>query len=483
MQLGSLTDAKCVWLQKASLKGRALASIRHSAQLLSLPQFASFFLWHLVATDTSSNNAFLLDDQTRRCGTIPSQVIFFPRLVKTISNMLLLVRHGLGNPHYFLGVDVISSFEDLVFSLTNYVNEILTDELLFDYKNVHSVMSASELLNLCFGAAFLGKNFVLRSCVKHTRGLSPLCRKQKGLVGLENGTGQFLSIIVTQKELMVKKLFKQLLIGDSCVMCTAGNKYLTKLRTTEYFDDEFKPGFRRLIPRSYHLMAGGSIGNSLSTSLDVVAQSRQSIAAKLVGNIITEAGADRVLACDLHSGQSMGYFDIPVDHLYCQPVILDYLASKKICSNDLVVVSPDVGGVARARAFAKELSAPLAIVDKRRQDHNLAEVMNLIGDVKGKVAVMVDDMIDTAGTIAKGAELLHEEGAREIYACCTHGVFSPPAVERLSSGLFQEVITTNTIPVMDKNYFPQLTVLSVANLLGETIWRIHGDRSVTSIFQ
>ncbi|PHU14729.1 Ribose-phosphate pyrophosphokinase 2, chloroplastic [Capsicum chinense] len=227
----------------------------------------------------------------------------------------------------------------------------------------------------------------------------------------------------------------------------------------------------------------GSIGNSLSTSSDVVAQSRQSIAAKLVGNIITEAGADRVLACDLHSGQSMGYFDIPVDHVYCQPVILDYLASKKICSNDLVVVSPDVGGVARARAFAKELSAPLAIVDKRRQDHNLAEVMNLIGDVKGKVAVMVDDMIDTAGTIAKGAELLHEEGAREIYACCTHGVFSPPAVERLSSGLFQEVITTNTIPVMDKNYFPQLTVLSVANLLGETIWRIHGDRSVTSIFQ
>ncbi|KAJ8560302.1 hypothetical protein K7X08_004360 [Anisodus acutangulus] len=187
-------------------------------------------------------------------------------------------------------------------------------------------------------------------------------------------------------------------------------------------------------------------------------QSPQSIAAKLVGNIITEAGADRVLACDLHSGQSMGYFDIPVDHVYCLPVVLDYLASKKICSNDLVVVSPDVGGVARARAFAKKLSAPLTIVDKRSQEHNLAEVMNLIGDVKGKVAVMVDDMIDTAGTIAKAAALLHE-GAREIYACCTHGVFCPPAVERLSSGLFQEVITTNTIPVMDRNYFPQLTVL------------------------
>ncbi|KAG6399215.1 hypothetical protein SASPL_140691 [Salvia splendens] len=142
-------------------------------------------------------------------------------------------------------------------------------------------------------------------------------------------------------------------------------------------------------------------------------QGRESIAAKLVANLITEAGADRVLACDIHSGQSMGYFDIPVDHVYCQ-----------ISSGDLVVVSPDVGGVARARAFAKKLSdAPLAIVDKRRQGHNVAEVMNLIGDVKGKVAVMVDDMIDTAGTIAKGAELLHEVGAREVYACSTHAVF------------------------------------------------------------
>ncbi|XP_042061345.1 ribose-phosphate pyrophosphokinase 1 [Salvia splendens] len=205
-------------------------------------------------------------------------------------------------------------------------------------------------------------------------------------------------------------------------------------------------------------------------------QGRESIAAKLVANLITEAGADRVLACDLHSGQSMGYFDIPVDHVHGQPVILDYLASKTTCSDDLVVVSPDVGGVARARAFAKKLSdAPLAIVDKRRHGHNVSEVMNLIGDVRGKVAVMVDDMIDTAGTIANGAALLHQEGAREVYACTTHAVFSPPAIERLSSGLFQEVIITNTIPVAEQNYFPQLTVLSVANLLGETIWRVHDD--------
>ncbi|XP_010919860.2 ribose-phosphate pyrophosphokinase 1 isoform X2 [Elaeis guineensis] len=157
-------------------------------------------------------------------------------------------------------------------------------------------------------------------------------------------------------------------------------------------------------------------------------QGRESIAAKLVANLITEAGANRVLACDLHSGQSMGYFDIPVDHVYGQ-------------------------------------------------------VTNLIGDVKGKVAVMLDDMIDTAGTIAKGAALLHREGAREVYACCTHAVFSPPAIKRLSSGLFQEVIITNTIPVLEQQSFPQLTVLSVANLLGETIWRVHDDSSVSSIFQ
>lgn len=213
-------------------------------------------------------------------------------------------------------------------------------------------------------------------------------------------------------------------------------------------------------------------------------QGRESIAAKLVANLITKAGASRVLACDIHSGQSLGYFDIPIDHVLGEPVILDYLASKMISANDLVVVSPDVGGVARARGFAKKLSdAPLAIVDKRRHGHNVSEVMNLIGDVKGKVAVMVDDMIDTAGTIANAAALLHQEGASAVYACCTHAVFSPPAIERLSSGLFQEVIITNTIPVAERNYFPQLTVLSVANLLGEAIWRVHDDASVSSMFK
>jgi ribose-phosphate pyrophosphokinase len=209
---------------------------------------------------------------------------------------------------------------------------------------------------------------------------------------------------------------------------------------------------------------------------------RESITAKLVANLLTESGVHRVVAMDLHSAQIQGYFDIPCDHVYGSPVILDYLASKNL--SDLVVVSPDVGGVARARAFAKKLNdAPLAIIDKRRQAHNVAEVLNVIGDVKGKTAVLVDDMIDTAGTLLEGARLLRQEGARQIYACATHAVFSGPAISRLSSGVFEEVIVTNTIPVPQDQYFRQLTVLSVANLLGETIWRIHEESSVSSMFR
>ncbi|WP_448571463.1 ribose-phosphate pyrophosphokinase [Trichothermofontia sp.] len=209
---------------------------------------------------------------------------------------------------------------------------------------------------------------------------------------------------------------------------------------------------------------------------------RESITAKLVANLLTQAGASRVVAMDLHSAQIQGYFDLPVDHVYGSPVVVDYLASKQL--SDLVVVSPDVGGVARARAFAKRLDdAPLAIIDKRRQAHNVAEVMNVIGDVRGKTAVLVDDMIDTAGTISEGARLLRQEGARQVYACATHAVFSGPAVERLAGGLFEEVIVTNTIPIPADKRFPQLTILSVANLIGETIWRIHEDSSVSSMFR
>jgi ribose-phosphate pyrophosphokinase len=209
---------------------------------------------------------------------------------------------------------------------------------------------------------------------------------------------------------------------------------------------------------------------------------REAISAKLVANLITKAGAHRILAMDLHSAQIQGYFDIPLDHVYGSPVIIDYLASKNL--SDIVVVSPDVGGVARARAFAKKLNdAPLAIIDKRRQAHNVAEVLNLIGDVEGKTAVLVDDMIDTAGTISEGARMLRQEGARQVYACATHAVFSEPAVSRLSSGIFEEVIVTNTIPLPESDRFEQLTVLSVANLIGEAIWRIHEDSSVSSMFR
>ena len=209
---------------------------------------------------------------------------------------------------------------------------------------------------------------------------------------------------------------------------------------------------------------------------------RESITAKLAANLITQAGASRILAMDLHSAQIQGYFDIPVDHVYGSPCLLRYLKQKNL--PDLVVVSPDVGGVARARAFAKKLNeAPLAIIDKRRQAHNVAEVMNVIGDVAGKTAVLVDDMIDTAGTISEAARLLRKQGATKVYACATHAVFSPPAIERLSSGVFEEVIVTNTIPVPADKRFPQLTVLSVADILGETIWRVHDDSSVSIMFR
>jgi ribose-phosphate pyrophosphokinase len=209
---------------------------------------------------------------------------------------------------------------------------------------------------------------------------------------------------------------------------------------------------------------------------------RESITAKLVANQITAAGADRVIAMDLHSSQIQGYFDIPLDHVYGSPVLIDYILSKNL--SDIVVVSPDVGGVARARAFAKKLGdVPLAIVDKRRQAHNVAEVMNVIGDVAGKTAILVDDMIDTGGTISEAAKILRKQGARQVYACATHAVFSPPAIERLSSGVFEEVMVTNTLPIPEDQRFPQLTILSVANLLGEAIWRVHEQTSVSSMFR
>ncbi|MFN5194914.1 MAG: ribose-phosphate pyrophosphokinase [Cyanobacteriota bacterium] len=210
---------------------------------------------------------------------------------------------------------------------------------------------------------------------------------------------------------------------------------------------------------------------------------RESITAKLVANLLVKSGVNRVLAMDLHSSQIQGYFDIPCDHIYGSPVLADYLSTLGL--KDPVVVSPDVGGVARARGFAKMMNdAPLAIIDKRRSGHNIAESLTVIGDVAGRTTVLIDDMIDTGGTICQGARLLRRSGAERVICLATHAVFSPPAIERLSEpGLFEEVVVTNSIPLAAERQFPQLRVLSVANMLGEAIWRIHEESSVSSMFR
>ncbi len=210
-------------------------------------------------------------------------------------------------------------------------------------------------------------------------------------------------------------------------------------------------------------------------------QPRVPITAKLVADLITTAGADRVLTMDLHAGQIQGFFNVPVDHLYALPVLLDFITKKKI--TDLVVVSPDAGGVERARAFAKRLQANLAIIDKRREGPNQAQVMNIIGDVHGKSVLLLDDMVDTAGTIVQGAQACADQGAREVLTACTHAVLSGPALDRLQKSCITEMVITNTIPLRGKGQVcPKLNQLSVAPLLGEAIRRIHEDESVSSLF-
>lgn len=216
---------------------------------------------------------------------------------------------------------------------------------------------------------------------------------------------------------------------------------------------------------------------------DRKAAGREAITAKLVADLLTTAGAERVVALDLHAPQIMGFFNILVDHLYASPVLIEYV--KSLERKDFVLVSPDVGGVARARAFAKKLDdSPLAIIDKRRSQHNVAEVMNVIGDVKGKVAIMVDDLVDTAGTLVKGAELLQKEGASEIYACATHAVLSGPAtMKRIDDSPIKKLIITNSIPHDPEKLSKKIVQLSVAKLLGEAIARIHDDSSVSELFE
>ncbi len=210
-------------------------------------------------------------------------------------------------------------------------------------------------------------------------------------------------------------------------------------------------------------------------------QPRVPISAKLVADLIATAGADRVLTMDLHAGQIQGFFNVPVDHLYAAPVLLEYV--EKRGWQDLVVVSPDAGGVERARAFAKRIPANLAIIDKRREGPNESHVMHIIGDVSGRDALLLDDMIDTAGTIAQGAQACADHGARRVWTACTHAVLSGPALERLTASKLEEVIVTNTIPLNGKERIcPKLRVLSVAPLLGEAIKRIHQEESVSSLF-
>jgi ribose-phosphate pyrophosphokinase len=213
-------------------------------------------------------------------------------------------------------------------------------------------------------------------------------------------------------------------------------------------------------------------------------QPRVPITAKLVADLVTTAGTDRVLTMDLHAGQIQGFFNIPVDHLYALPVLLDYI-NKRFAKDlkDVVIVSPDAGGVERARAFAKRLQTNLAIIDKRREGPNNAQVMNIIGDVEGKHAILLDDMIDTAGTIVQGAQACSDKGAKSVWAGCVHPVLSGPALERLQGSRLTEVVVTNTIPLNGKDQqCPKLRVLSVAPLLGEAIKRIHGEESVSSLF-
>ncbi|MDO9514775.1 MAG: ribose-phosphate pyrophosphokinase [Syntrophales bacterium] len=214
---------------------------------------------------------------------------------------------------------------------------------------------------------------------------------------------------------------------------------------------------------------------------DRKAAPRAPITAKLVADLLTTAGASRVIAVDLHAGQIQGFFNIPVDNLYATPILLEYV--KRNYPGKLIIVSPDTGGVVRARAFAKRLGATLAIVDKRRDTPNESQVMNVIGDVKGKNAIILDDMIDTAGTVVQAAEALKDEGAVEVSVCCTHPVLSGPAIERLSSSTIKEVIVTDTILLHETaRACKKIKVLSMAGVLSESIKRIYYNESISSLF-
>jgi ribose-phosphate pyrophosphokinase len=211
-------------------------------------------------------------------------------------------------------------------------------------------------------------------------------------------------------------------------------------------------------------------------------QPRVPISAKLVADLITAAGTNRILTMDLHAAQIQGFFNIPVDNLYAAPVLLEYVQNK-FSFERLVIVSPDAGGVERARAFAKKLQCSIAIIDKRREVANISQIMNVIGDVDGKDAIILDDMIDTGGTTIQAAAALKEKGAKRVVAACTHAVLSDNAVEKVNTSALEELIVTNTIPMDNKKeQCGKLTVLSIASLIGEAVRRIHEESSISSLF-
>ncbi|MDQ0230066.1 ribose-phosphate diphosphokinase [Metabacillus malikii] len=214
---------------------------------------------------------------------------------------------------------------------------------------------------------------------------------------------------------------------------------------------------------------------------DRKARAREPITAKLVANLIERAGANRVIALDLHAQQIQGFFNIPIDHLLGVPILGEYFLNKNL--DDIVVVSPDHGGVTRARKLADRLKAPIAIIDKRRPRPNVVEVMNIVGNIEGKTAILIDDIIDTAGTITLAANALVENGAKEVYACCTHPVLSGPAIDRIDNSKIKELVITDTIALPEEKRIDKIVELSVAPLIGEAIKRIHENLSVDELVQ
>lgn len=215
---------------------------------------------------------------------------------------------------------------------------------------------------------------------------------------------------------------------------------------------------------------------------DRASEPRVPITAKLVSNLITVSGVDRIVTMDLHAGQIQGFFDIPVDNLYALPVFYKYMQDNNLCNDDTVIVSPDAGGVARARTYAKKFGMPLAIIDKRRSSPNVAKVMHVIGEVAGKKCILIDDMIDTAGTLTEAAVALMENGAVSVKAMATHGILSGPAIDRISNSVIEKVIITDTIDNTRLKDFAKLEILSVSGILATSIERIHNKESISSLF-